>query len=127
MNIEDEKIKDYLFNKGVDAFINHQFYDAHEHWEDLWSDYRLVDAIFIQGLIQLAVGYFHVSNNNKNGAISLLKKCKSKFDGYQPIYRGLDVDGIFKGIENSLSLLSEIKNMNDFDWNLVPKISKNEL
>ena len=49
-----------LFQKGIDAFNNHQFYDAHEYWEELWLDYKLTDASFIQGLIQLAVSYFHL-------------------------------------------------------------------
>ena len=61
MNTE-EKNKIELFHKGLEAFQKHNFYDAHEYWEDLWSDYRLEDAKFIQGLIQLSVGYFHISN-----------------------------------------------------------------
>ena len=47
--------EDELFNKGIIAFNNRQFYDAHEFWEDLWLNYKLEDAKFIQGLIQLAV------------------------------------------------------------------------
>ena len=69
---------DQLFYKGVNTFNNGQFYDAHEYWEDLWSDYRLKDAKLIQGLIQLSVGYFHITNLNINGARGLLNKCISK-------------------------------------------------
>ena len=58
------KKEDVLFNKGIEAFNNRQFYDAHEYWEELWLDYKLNDAQFIQGLIQLAVSYFHFFNQN---------------------------------------------------------------
>ena len=124
MNIDDEKIKDKLFKNGLDAFQKHQFYDAHEYWEDLWSDYRLVDAKFIQGLIQLAVGYFHISNNNKNGARGLFNKCIPKLIEYRPEYRGIDIENILLGIDNALEFLSKNNSMKDFDWKLVPILLK---
>ena len=79
-----------LFQKGLDAFNNRQFYDAHEFWEELWLGYKLDDAKFIQGLIQLAVSYFHFFNKNLNGARSMMKKCLTKFESYQRV-RGVDV------------------------------------
>ena len=54
--MKDNEVMHDLFMKGIDSFNRHSFYDAHEFWEDLWSDYRLPDAKFIQALIQLAVG-----------------------------------------------------------------------
>ena len=60
---EFEKI-DYLFNKGVELFNKKKFYDAHEEWEEMWSDYYLIDRLFIQGLIQLTVSFYHLSTNN---------------------------------------------------------------
>ena len=124
MNINDEQIKQELFKKGLDSFKEHQFYDAHEYWEDLWSDYRLVDAKFVQGLIQLAVGYFHISNNNKNGARGLLNKCIPKLIEYRPEYRGIDIENILVAIDDTLKFLSKIDNMRDFDWKLVPTLIK---
>ena len=79
-----------LFNKGIIAFNNRQFYDAHEFWEDLWLNYKLEDAKFIQGLIQLAVSYFHFFNKNLKGARSMVKKCLIKFEPYERV-RGMDV------------------------------------
>ena len=84
------KKEDVLFNKGIEAFNNREFYDAHEYWEELWLDYKLNDAQFIQGLIQLAVSYFHFFNQNLNGARSMLKKCLKKIDSIE-VARGIDV------------------------------------
>ena len=120
----EEKIKEELFSKGLEAFNNHSFYDAHEYWEDLWSDYRLADAKFIQGLIQLAVGYFHISNDNKNGAQGLLNKCVPKLIEYRPEYRGIDIENILVAIDDTLEFLSKSDNMRDFDWKLVPNLTK---
>ena len=67
------EIKDQLFKKGLEHYRKNEFYEAHEAWEDLWSDYNLEDKNFIQGLIQLSVSFVHLGNNNLNGARSLLK------------------------------------------------------
>jgi len=122
MNIKEEKIKKELFLKGIDSFNKSNFYDAHEYWEDLWSDYRLVDAKFVQALIQLSVGYFHITNQNKNGAIGLLTKCKPKFEQYIPSARGLNVENILECVDKSLKKLDKIDNMKDFDWSIVLKL-----
>jgi len=118
----EERIKEELFLKGLEAFNKHSFYDAHEYWEDLWSDYRLKDAKLIQGLIQLSVGCFHITNLNINGARGLLNKCIPKFDLYKPKSKGLDIELIIKSAEKSLKNLDDIDNISDFDWELVPRL-----
>jgi len=122
MNIEDNKRKEELFNMGIEAFNSSNYYDAHEYWEDLWSDYRLVDAKFVQALIQLSVGYFHITNNNKNGALGLLNKCKPKFELYLPSCRGIDIENILKLVDKSIENINKINKMTEFDWSLVPRI-----
>ncbi|MBC8257315.1 MAG: DUF309 domain-containing protein [Candidatus Marinimicrobia bacterium] len=86
-----------LFNQGITAFNKRQFYDAHEYWEELWLNYKLDDAKFIQGLIQLAVSYFHFFNKNLNGARSMMKKCITKFEPYHN-ERGMDIQSLKKQI-----------------------------
>ena len=121
MNIEEEKIKKELYNKGLEAFRKHEFYDAHEYWEDLWSDYYLHDAKFIQGLIQLSVGYFHISNLNINGAKGLLNKCIPKLEYFSPEYRDLDITLILDSVNITLEYLDK-HGVENFNWSLVPKI-----
>ena len=123
MSLDENKIKKDLFEKGLKAYNNKKFYDAHEHWEDLWSDYVLHDAKFIQALIQLSVGYFHVTNSNRNGAQGLLKKCIPKFEMYLPKKRGLDIEKILIQVNASLENLRLIDNIQDFNWDLVGKIN----
>ena len=98
---------DQLFNQGIAAFNKRQFYDAHEYWEELWLEYKLDDAKFIQGLIQLAVSYFHFFNKNLNGARSMMKKCLTKFEPYQN-ERGMDVQGLKKQIITVQNYFNEI-------------------
>ena len=115
-------IKDKLFKKGLNHYRTNEFYEAHEAWEDLWSDYNLEDKKFIQGLIQLSVSFVHLENNNLNGARSLLKKCNEKFENYSGIHRGIDVDLLLKDIEKVKQNYLKIEQTNTFDWNCIPKI-----
>ena len=103
------KKEDVLFHKGIEAFNNRYFYDAHEYWEELWLDYKLDDAQFIQGLIQLAVSYFHLFNKKLKGARSMLKKCLNKFDSFQGA-RGIDVLELKSQICNVRKYFEEIDN-----------------
>ena len=62
--IFDDVKKEDLFIKGLVEYNNQNFYDAHEFWEELWSDYKLEEPNLIQALIQVSVGYYHLSNLN---------------------------------------------------------------
>ena len=123
MNIEDNDKMKLLFENGIKTFEEHDFYEAHELWEELWSDYNISDSGFIQGLIQLAVAYFHISNLNKNGAIGLFTKCIPKLEDYMPIYRGIDIKNILIKVEAALQFLKdEDCRIAEFDWSNVPRI-----
>ena len=50
MNTEHNEIKEKLFLDGIDLYNQKQFYEAHEIWEELWTEYRQVDDKFIQAL-----------------------------------------------------------------------------
>lgn len=113
-----------LFQAGLKLFNDKNFYDAHEKWEDLWSDYYLKDRLFIQGLIQLSVSFVHLKNNNMNGAKSLLKKCKQKFEGFD-IQRGIDVKKLLISIEKVQDNYDHINSSDDFNWSLVPRLGQN--
>ena len=106
------KKEDVLFIKGIEAFNNRQFYDAHEYWEELWLDYKLNDSQFIQGLIQLAVSYFHLFNQNLKGARSMLKKCIKKIDPIK-VARGIDVIELKSQIVNVQEYFENIDDTND--------------
>tara|TARA_B100000941_G_scaffold82211_1_gene56531 strand:- start:33085 stop:33456 length:372 start_codon:yes stop_codon:yes gene_type:complete len=118
----EEAKKNKLYNSGLNSFKNKQFYQAHEFWEELWIEHKLSDSKFIQGLIQLSVAYFHITNLNKKGAISLFKKCSVKLKLFTPCHRKINVSNILRKIQMSLDLLSKIDDMKEFDWSLVPKL-----
>ena len=123
---KDLDIMDRLFKKGIKSFNENQYYDAHELWEELWSDYYLPDANFVQGLIQLSVAYFHISNQNLKGAKSLFNKSIQKLVDYVPYHRGLNIRLILLKAKNSLEILNNNSSTENFNWDVVPIIEIND-
>ena len=105
--------EDILFQKGIKAFNERNFYDAHEYWEELWLDYKLDDSKFIQGLIQLAVSYYHLFNNNLNGAKSMIKKCLGKLENFDKSW-GIDVNDLKKQVQDVQNHINRINYTNEF-------------
>ncbi len=116
--------KEALFQKGLMEYEKGDYFEAHEAWEDLWSDYNLSDRKFIQGLIQLSVSFVHLRNGNMNGARSLLKKCSEKFEPYQHLQRGINMDELKMDIKTVALAYEEIDDPRIFDWDLVPSLKE---
>ena len=114
--------KEVLFLKGLEAYHEGNYFDAHEFWEDLWTEYRLDDDKLVQGFIQLSVGCFHITNSNKRGAINLLNKSLNKFKLFKGVQRRIDVLSIIVNINDILSHLNYIDKVEDFNWKIVKEI-----
>jgi hypothetical protein len=80
---------DYVI--GLDHFNRHEFFEAHEVWEDLWARSRGPDQLFYKGLIHSAVALLHFGNGNLRGARKVLGSCFKYLEAYAPTYLGLDV------------------------------------
>ena len=118
----DSNIEEIIFLKGIDSFNDKSFYDAHESWELLWTEYALQDALFVQGLIQLSVAFFHITNLNLIGSKNLFNKSLPKLKKFPSNHRGLNLSDIIDSAEESLKMVSNIDKVSQFDWELAPKI-----
>tara|TARA_B000000477_G_scaffold83841_1_gene70910 strand:- start:333 stop:707 length:375 start_codon:yes stop_codon:yes gene_type:complete len=113
--------EDYLID-GIDLFNSKKFYAAHDCWEYLWTEYPLKDSLFIQGLIQLSVAYFHITNLNLTGSKNLFNKSLPKLKKFPSSHRNINVEEIIILAEKSLNKVIDIDKVNQFDWSLVPQI-----
>ena len=83
---------DLRFLAGVHYFNETDFFEAHEHWEDLWKDYQGPLRKFYQGLIQVAVCLHHLGNGNVHGARKLYRSSTAYLQPYRPYQEGVDLD-----------------------------------
>ena len=120
---KEEKFKiEELFNNGLREYELMDYFEAHEIWEELWSDYYLEDRKFIQALIQLSVSFVHIGNGNLIGAKNLLKKSKNKFLEFSGTHRGINIKKLIKQIERVALDYENLENTDNFEWDLVPKL-----
>jgi predicted metal-dependent hydrolase len=91
--------------RGVDEFNRAYFFEAHEILEDVWRETRGPLQLFYQGLIQLAVGFYHLGNGNRRGARNQLEKGLAKLEGFQPVCQGIDVQSLCQDVRCWLNRL----------------------
>lgn len=82
--------------QGVEEFNRAYFFEAHETLEDLWRETHGPLHTFYQGLIQLAVGFYHLTNGNRRGAQNLLAKGLTKLEGFLPSCQEIDVTTLYQ-------------------------------
>ncbi len=78
--------------QGIEYFNECDFYEAHEVWEALWTDYQGPSRKFFQGLIQVAVGLHHFGNGNIHGAKKLFATSRKYLEPYRPDHMGCNLE-----------------------------------
>lgn len=96
------------FRQGVEQFNQRQFYDCHDTLEALWMEATEIDKTFYQGILQVAVGCYHLSNYNWRGAVILLGEGIRKLRDYEPDYLEINVTNLTEMSFNLLTYLQQI-------------------
>ena len=90
-----------LYLQGINLFNEEDFFEAHEVWEDLWTEIIGEDKKFYQGLIQAAVALLHFGNENLGGARKVYESSRKYLEPYAPVHLGLDLNQLSGGSGNS--------------------------
>lgn len=93
----------HQFWQGIEQFNQQEFYACHDTLEALWMEACDPDKTFYQGILQIAVACYHLSNRNWNGSVMLLGEGIRRLRNYQPIYSDINVTGL---VEQSASMLT---------------------
>jgi hypothetical protein len=93
---------DPLYLQGIVHFNACDYYESHEVWEELWTEYRGPSRKFYQGLIQAAVALYHFGNGNIRGARKLHGSVHGYLEPYAPRHLGLDLTGFLHNFDACL-------------------------
>jgi len=91
--------------RGFDLFNRSHFFDAHEVLEDVWRPLprdrpsRRRFRLHVQGMIQLAVAFHHLSTGNRVGARSVLARAMRNLHGADSSFPDLDFDRLRAELE----------------------------
>jgi uncharacterized protein len=94
------------FGKAIEQFNQAKFYACHDTLEAIWMDAMHPEKTFYQGILQIAVGLYHLSHANWRGAVILLGEGIGRLRDFQPHFAGIDVG---KLIQDSATLLKALQ------------------
>ena len=115
MNEESSKSLQELLCVALKHFNNHEWYDAHDVFEEIWHSVDGDERQVIQGILQVSVSQFHLSKGNLNGATILLGEGLGRIKTRTKINLGIDLESFCRCLEDLLKKLqcNEILNEND--------------
>ncbi|RMD51119.1 MAG: DUF309 domain-containing protein [Ignavibacteria bacterium] len=120
MNFQDELLK------GVALFNDHEFFQAHDVFEDIWMECKNEEKLFFQGMVQISVGCFHAISGNMRGANSQLEKGIEKLKKFSPLHRKIDLKSLIIDINVlSLEVKKQINDKVGIGYESFPKIKLN--
>ena len=82
------------FERGVAEFNAGLFFECHDTLEDVWTGIRGPSREFFQGLIQVSVGFYHLGNDNRGGALTMLRRGLARLARYPETYGALDLGSL---------------------------------
>ena len=107
--MNEESTKNYhesLFI-ALNLFNKHEWYEAHDAFEEIWNSVDGDERQVIQGILQVAVSQFHLSKGNFNGATILLGEGLGRIKNRTKINLGIDLEAFCLCLE---SLLKKLQN-----------------
>lgn len=97
---------DQAFEEAIAQFNSGDYYACHDTLESIWNDAWQSDRAFYQGILQIAVGLYHLKSQNWHGAAILLGEGTSRLPAYLPDYQSIDVEAL---LTDSLFILQKVQ------------------
>lgn len=98
----DPSLEKKLYLDGIALFNEHEFFEAHEVWEDIWRPAYGLKYEFYQGMIQCAVALEHYRRSNPRGVVSLYDSYRKHMRDVPETFMGLDVTRFLAAMRETL-------------------------
>lgn len=79
------------FIRAIGEFNEGRFFECHDTLEAIWAESSGEEKRFLQGMIQVSVGFYHFFNGNPSGALSQWRRGAEKLSAFGPVHAGIDV------------------------------------
>lgn len=95
-----------LFQRGLKEFNAGEFYACHDTLEAVWIDTDTSEKPFYQGILQIAVAFYHLGNLNWRGGAILLGEGINRLRKFEPAHRGIDVEDL---VDQAVDWLEQVQ------------------
>ena len=90
---------DDAFRRAIDEFNDGRYFECHDTLEAIWMESSGEEKRFLQGLIQVSVGFYHYFNGNPSGALSQWGKGAGKLSAFAPGHAGIDLERLLAAVD----------------------------
>ena len=110
--------------QGIEQFNNGEFFEQHETLEAAWIEEEDPVRYLYQGILQVGVGFHHLSRGNSYGARRLWSRGIALLESFRPACMGVDVDALIADTQRCLTELDRIgvTGTEAFDRTLIPRV-----
>jgi uncharacterized protein len=114
--------------EGLKLFNEKKFFESHEELETAWRDEKGSIRYLYQGVLQVAVAYFHITRGNYEGAVRMRERSMKLLKDYPDVCRGIQVGKLKNDLD---AVIQEVKRLgteriNEFDQSLFKDVEWNE-
>ncbi len=96
-------IEDPRFKKGLELFNDKQYHEAHDIWEELWTEKEAdPDRSFLQGLIQISVSHYLYGEERLPGAKKVYLRAVKNLENYNSPHLEIDFENLLVGLAGLL-------------------------
>ena len=113
-----------LLVRGVEEFNSREFFECHETLEALWRLEPHPVRYLYQGIIHVAVGFYHLTRRNHHGAITKLRTGAELLEFYTPRCQGVEVAPLLAAARRARERLEALSpgRMDEFEESFIPHI-----
>jgi len=121
--------RETALKKAALLFNHHLFFEVHEVLEIQWRKESGDARRFLQGLIQVAVAFYHLERRNFHGALALLHDGLEKITPYQPAFLGVELQEFVARLTTCYEELHRLglENFDQFQVTLIPRMRRTVL
>jgi len=111
--------------KGIREFNRREYFQCHETLEAIWLVEPDPFRQFYQGILQVGVGFLHLSRNNYLGAVELLERGVRRLQPFSPRCMGVEIESLIKDANRCREALMALgeKRIGEFDRGMLPQIA----
>ncbi|MBT3321441.1 MAG: DUF309 domain-containing protein [Anaerolineae bacterium] len=107
---------------GIERFNRGEYWLAHAGLEDAWRDEDTPVGTLYKGILQVAVVFYHASQQNYQGAIKMYGRSQKWLKNWPAICCGIDVAHLRADLDIAIAKIKELGEENLADFDNYPKI-----
>ncbi len=107
-----DNLRPQNFQRGIDEFNAGQYYACHDTLEAIWMAVDYAEKPFYQGILQIAVAFYHLGNLNWRGGAILLGEGIGRLRRFEPSYQGIAVEDL---VDQSVEWLEWVQTSGEKD------------